>query len=172
MVVPCFLIAIASLIQRLYRSSITLFAYDLSLVPVNKMVIVHNMVRYCRFMDHRLRRFTSGSCFYARGKFFCLNAMFLQTLVKLPTSFTNVGHRTVFTRDGVNNICGVKRVPLVSGMDKHISECTVRFHTARDIIGFKSPGNPFRNSFHVRDSYLPYLWICCHPICSSFLSEV
>ena len=49
---------------------ITLFAYDLSLVPVNEMVIVHNMVRYRRFMDHRLRRFTSGSCFYARGKFF------------------------------------------------------------------------------------------------------
>ena len=117
------------------------------------MVIVHNMVRYCRFMDYRLRRFTSGSCFYARGKFFCLNAMFLQTLAKLPTSFTNVGHRTVFTRDGVNNICGVKRVPLVFGMDKHISECTVRFHAARDIIGFESPGNPFRYSFHVRDSY-------------------
>ena len=62
---------------------ITLFAYDLSLVPVNEMVIVHNMVRYCWFMDYRLRRFTSGSSFYTRGKFFCLNAMFLQTLAKL-----------------------------------------------------------------------------------------
>ena len=44
-------------------------------------------------------------------------------------------------------------VPLVFRMDIHISECTVSFHAAGDIIISKGPGNPFRNSFHVRNSY-------------------
>ena len=164
MVVSCFLLAIASLIQRLYRSpSLPIILASSQSV---KMVIVHNMVRYCcsSYMNRVPLVLMPVEIFLPQHGVppDANKTSFQFHKCRTPDSFSKGRNRLhPWCYEGPSYLWDGQAYFWVYS---EVS-CHWRYHK------IQKSSQSFQK-FLPGKELLPYLWICFHTICSSFLSWI